>query len=143
MNYDDLFVSIDDHNGVKELQQFIAEGGDLQQVHSVSGWSLLHCACEHQNESYIRALVEADAGLLNTRAACGYPPIFQALAIDIDGAIQTVQPITFETTRLMLELGADSTLKDQKERTLREFAHIYNDSVVREFDKIVAPMLKS
>lgn len=141
MNIKELLVSIDDKNGVTELQQFLAAGGDLHQIPSEAGWSLMHIACEHQNESFIRALVQADRDLLNTRAACGYPPIFQALDIDIDGAIQTGQPITFETTRLMLELGADSTLIDQKERTLREFAQIYGDSVVREFDKIVAPHL--
>ncbi|HAH44193.1 hypothetical protein [Gimesia sp.] len=141
MNYDDLFLSLDDSNGVKELQQFIAEGGDLQQVHSVSGWSLLHSACEHQNKSLICALAEADGRLLNTRAACGYPPIFQALDIDIDGAIQTGHQMTFETTRLMLELGADSKMRDQEQRTLRELAQVYGDLVVAEFDKFVAPLL--
>jgi len=141
MNIKELLVSIDDKNGVTELQQFLAAGGDLQQIPSEAGWSLMHIACENNNESLIRALFTADTDLLNTRADCGYPPIFQALDIDIDEAIQTGQPITFETTRLMLELGADSTLKDEKERTLREFAQIYGDSVVREFDKIVAPLL--
>ncbi len=102
----------------------------------------MHYACEHQNESLIRALFMADKDLLNTRTACDYPPIFQALDIDIDGAIQTGHPISFETTRLMLELGADPNLKDQKARTLKEFVQIYGDSVVREFDKLVTPLLK-
>ncbi|WP_145174553.1 ankyrin repeat domain-containing protein [Gimesia aquarii] len=104
-------------------------------------WSLMHIACENQNESLIRALFTADSGLLNTRAACGYPPIFQALDIDIDGAIQSGHPMTFETTRLMLELGADPNLKDQKQRTLRELAQVYGELVVNEFDNWIASLL--
>lgn len=143
MEYQDLFYAISEDKGVEELQRFLAEGGDLQQSHPVSGWSLLHCACEHQNLAVIRALVEADRRLLNSRAGRGYPPIFQALDIDIDGAIQTGEPMVFATTRLMLELGADSTLKDHKERTMREVAQIYGDSVVRVFDEIISPLLKA
>tara|TARA_R110002095_G_scaffold152237_5_gene132385 strand:- start:40697 stop:41128 length:432 start_codon:yes stop_codon:yes gene_type:complete len=142
VKYGDLLCSIDDKNGVDEFRQFLAEGGDIHRSHPNSGLSLMHYACEHQNESLIRALFMADKDLLNTRTACDYPPIFQALDIDIDGAIQTGHPISFETTRLMLELGADPNLKDQKARTLKEFVQIYGDSVVREFDKLVTPLLK-
>jgi|GEM_PF-2541983 len=142
MTFNELIFSIDEKNGVNEFRQFIAEGGDIHQVPSNSGWSLMHIACEHQNSSLIRALVESDRELLNTRAACGYPPIFQALDIDIDGAIQTGHSMIFETTRLLLELGADPTLKDQKQRTLKEFAQKYRGSVVREFDKFISPLLK-
>ncbi|QDT93124.1 hypothetical protein [Gimesia algae] len=63
MDINDLFCSITNSNGIKELKQFIADGGDLLQEHPVSGWSLMHCACEHQNEAVIRALVAADRGL--------------------------------------------------------------------------------
>jgi ankyrin repeat protein len=140
MNLLTLWQSIDESSGVKELAKFIAAGGDVNQPHPDSGWSLLHLASEHENLVLIAALVKAGADI-DLRPPCGYPPIFQALDIDIDGAIQCGKEIDFRTTLLLLELGATPTARDENGNTLREAAAPYGDTVLAKFDEHLSTFL--
>lgn len=138
MTLQELISSIDDKNGVKELHQFILDGGDINQSLPNSGWSLMHVACEHENYQLIQAIHKANPSLLNCRAACNYPPLFQALDIDVDGAIQQNEAFTFKTTKLLLELGADPNIKDlRNNRTLREMAKGRGDIVLQALNQLI------
>ncbi|QDT40874.1 hypothetical protein Pan241w_09330 [Gimesia alba] len=120
-----------------KVRQFLKEGGDLHQSFPPMGWSLMHLACEKRDVRLIKGLLEVDRNLLHTSADCNYPPIFQALDSDIDCHIQVGKPITLETTKAMLELGADPDARDQNNLSLREFARSYGTSVVQIFDEII------
>lgn len=148
MSFDELIVAIygikeDDELGefLDELRQFLRQGGDIYQSNPSSGWSLMHIACEKRNHRLIQALAGIDRNLLNINPDCNYPPLFQALDTDIDGAIQNNEKITFEITKLLIELGADTNVKFKSTESLREFAESYGESVVQEFDKIIKPIL--
>lgn len=120
-----------------KVQQFLKAGGDLHQSFPPMGWSLMHLACEKRDVRLIKGLVEVDQNLLHTHADCHYPPIFQALDSDIDCHIQVRKPITLETTKAMLELGADPNSRHKDNRSLRESAASYGTSVVEIFDEII------
>lgn len=135
-----LWHSLQQPNFPDVLRRFAEAGGNIDLPMPDSGWSLLHFACEQANPSLVRVLVAFGADL-NNSAECGYPPIIQALDIDIDGAIQNERPIVFEMTRLLLSLGARADVRDQENRTMREFVALYGPKVLNAFDDLVEPLI--
>jgi ankyrin repeat protein len=109
-------------NGVDELNEYLASGGDINAVTPVSGWSLLHCAVENQNLELIQLLAKYGANL-NAKDIYGTTPLHLAVDIDIDGAVQNGENVSFETTQLLLSLGADEFARDKKGRTPRDWAN--------------------
>lgn len=140
MQISTLWESLDSPNFPEVLAEFLESAGDVDAALPYSGWSLLHYACEHEKEPLIRTLASVGADLDN-RADCGFPPIFHALDIDIDGSIQCGHPISFKMTRLLISLGANPVLTDDKNRSLREFASVYGPIVLKEFDRQISPLL--
>jgi len=129
------------HCALPALKQYVEWGGDLNALHPESGWGILHSAAEHHNHSIIEAMAEYGADL-NIRSAERCPAIFQALDVDIDGAIQTSRLQTFETTILFLKLGADGDLEDQDGKSLSQFASEYGPEILNRFESLVGPLLK-
>ncbi|QGQ23957.1 hypothetical protein F1728_15265 [Gimesia benthica] len=125
-----------------KVRQFVEEGGNINQSRPPMGWSLMHIACEKRDVRLIKGILNIDRSLLNTLADCNYPPIFQALDADIDGPIQTGKEITLETTKAMLELGADSDVKYKTYESLRDFAKSYGKIAVYKFDHTIQPLLQ-
>lgn len=82
---------------IPDLKHYVESGGDLNALDPRSGWGILHYAAEHQDRRTIEAMADCGADL-DIRSKVGCPAIFQALDTDIDGAIQTGQSLTFETT---------------------------------------------
>lgn len=129
------------HSALPELQRYVESGGDLNVIDPESGWGILHSAAEHQDRQVIEAMAEYGADL-NIRSKDGCPAVFQALDIDIDGALQTGKSMTFETTILFLKLGAESCLEDQNGQSLSEFATTYGPDALARFQSLVGPFLK-
>lgn len=112
---------------------YLAEGGDVNGADE--GMPLLHCACEHQDLDAIRALVAVGADV-NRRDECGQSPLHIAVDIDIDSVVQAGgMEMQFETTHLLLQLGADPGARDARGQTPRDWAAGYGASVAAEFDR--------
>lgn len=124
-----------------KLDLYLASGAPIDGQVDRLGWSLLHVACEHQDELLIRALAMRGADLDN-RCRCGHGPIFLALDVDIDGAIQTGAALTFSTTMLLVALGAAPAATDAEGGSLRDWAGRYGEKVLTEFDKRLAEAIQ-
>ena len=139
MTADDLGQLIAGGRGPTELAAFIAAGGDVNAAEPRSGMPLLHLACEHQNMDAIRALVDAGANL-NARDSFGQAPLHIAVDIDIDSVVQANGlELEFETTQLLLSLGADPNVQDRQGLTPRDWAARYGERAVEQFDRRTKP----
>ena len=84
--------------------------------------TMLHSAIEHENHELIRTLVAHGADL-ELPALGGWYPLHHAADIDVDGVLQTTHSlagVTFSTTALLLELGADPTVRRDDGATVRD-----------------------
>lgn len=137
MTPDEFSHLIANGRGAAELPEFIAAGGDVNSVVPNTIWPWLHLACEHQNMDAIRALVAAGANL-EARDEFRQTAMHIAVDIDIDAVVQagdTVSDMQFETTRLLLELGACLDVRDNANRSPRDFAAAYGQEVLDQFDR--------
>jgi ankyrin repeat protein len=140
MLLEQLFLAIANGCGVMELEQYLAAAGTVNDKNPVSGWSLLHEACEHQNHAVIRALLQRGADV-NVRANNNPAdtPLHLAVDIDIDSTWQrnwSFEQVTFETSQLLLKAGADPDLPDSTGRTPREIATRYGSELAERFNNI-------
>jgi ankyrin repeat protein len=135
MTTEDLGQLIAAGRGAAELPAFVAAGGDVNATEPRSGMPLLHFACEHQNLDAIRALVSAGARI-NAKDSVGQTPLHVAVDIDIDSVVQANgSELQFETTRLLLSLGADPSVQDCQGLTPRDWAARYGARAVEQFDR--------
>jgi ankyrin repeat protein len=103
---------------------YIHSGGDLNEHHSETGWTLLHIAVEFEELDVIRLAVSRGADI-NAQDVQGWTPLHHAVDSDIDSCIQQNQPITMPTVKLLLELGADDSILTNKNETPRDIAKAY------------------
>jgi ankyrin repeat protein len=98
--------------GTAEVSAYLAAGGDVNATEPRSGMPLLHLACEHQYLDAIRALVGAGADI-NARDGFGQASLHLAVDSDIKSVTPADGPVLrFETTCLLLSLGADPNVRD-------------------------------
>ena len=136
IRFEQLFRLTAHKRAVSWLSRYLAAGGDVNSAHANSGWTLLHAASEHQNLAMIEALAKAGADL-NVRNHQGWTPLHLAVDIDIDSVSQSrgdVNHLPFQTVRLLLSLGADPTVRDERGKTPRDVAAAYGDNVASQYD---------
>jgi ankyrin repeat protein len=139
MQFDELWRRIDGTRGIAELRQFVMSGGNVDQRHSMSGWTLLHVASEYQNLALIQALIAGGANI-NSQNHHGWTPLHLAVDADIDSVIQSGDgsgEITFLATRALLSHGADVTIQDAKGKTPRDVAAAYSADLALRFDSLL------
>lgn len=56
---------------------------------------------------------------------------------DIDGAIQTEEPLEYRATKRLIELGADATIQNDKGETPMDWVDRFGEKARRRFDEIV------
>jgi ankyrin repeat protein len=139
MRFDELWKSIDEKIGVDLLDQYLADGGDINARDPDFSWTLLHLACEHMNHDLIRALSAAGADLNARTNHQGWSPLHLAVDADTDSWVQANDPfdeLTFSTTCLLLSLGADSSVRDRDGLTPRDIAAEYGIDVAEKYDNL-------
>ena len=120
MTEEEAWLSIGYSEGRSVCAEFLKSGGDPNYTNSDFGTSLLHQACEHGNLDLLELLIKSGANT-DFVPGCGYPAIFQALDIDIDGAIQSGGPIELTTAKKLVECGASLDVKYSDGRTPQEY----------------------
>jgi len=129
----------------ERLGAYLAEGGDVNAPDPVSGWTLLHKSCEHQNYRLIQALAEVGADLNAQEPYTGWTPLHVAVDIDIDGVLQATRneeefrrELTFSTTALLLSLGADANVRNHKGEMPRDIASHYGADALQRYDGLTS-----
>ena len=141
MEFDELWNSVSEDRGVDELRRYLRDGGSVNVRHSDSTWTLVHLACEHMNLDLIRTLSEAGADQNARDRNQGWTPLHLAVDTDIDSVWQaenSFSQLTFSTTRLLLALGADPTIRDNEGNTPRDIAAGYGTEVLNRYDNLTS-----
>ena len=79
--------------------------------------SRAHDAVEFEDLDALAAALE-EGGDVNERTADGMTLLHHAIDIEVDGAWQTGQPLRVETTKFLVDRGADLTLRWQGQTPL-------------------------
>ena len=130
--HDDLVCEVGRQN-IPAVKRLLAEGANPNRGgRNVS--SAIACAAEtDETGEIIRLLVTAGADV-NLPDARGTTPLFIAVDVAIDGAIQTNKP-TFDwsAVAVLLESGADPYLKDGRGKTIFDVARAYGQHAETSF----------
>jgi hypothetical protein len=119
----------------KWLQALLRQGMSPDYAsHSGNRSRLIFYAERTDSAAAIRTLVEAGADL-NIRDSAGYTPL-----------VRSMMACEYNTTWLLLDLGADPTVQDHKGRTLADSLRLYGSRGVRadhreSFEKIVSDLV--
>ena len=99
----------------------IQQGADCSIKQLDTGWSLLHIAVEHSAFDLVRNLVRGgiDVGVQDRHGAT---PLHLAVDVAADTAQQTGEPLDTGVVKLLLALGADSTVEDETGATPADWA---------------------
>lgn len=121
----------------------ITNGADVNATNA-NGYTALHYAAAHNNVEAVRQLIAAHANLNGRAATFGYTPLHIAVLYG---------PVVHEDTtaiRLLLDAGADTTVKDDRgmtpldianQRGLREVAEMFREKEGLESGKQGAKVL--
>lgn len=135
-----LFLALWEASSAGELtalDEYLSKGGNIDLCHPRSKATLLHWASEHQLHDLVRALASRGADL--NRRGCGAPPLHLALDSDIDCYWQSThdgnpENYKLETAHLLVSLGADPGVHDERGRTAREFVRSAYPWLLPKFD---------
>lgn len=134
-NMESFWLYFNEFTEPDNLKPYLVNGGDINFIHPNSGWSLLNLAIENKNKEFIKALAEEGIDLNEPQAN---RPLFHALDIDIDSAIQQNKEIDFAITCLLIELGANVQKTDVNNHSIKDVISAYGDDVVKKFDQEIA-----
>lgn len=129
------FPTFSEATFLKDIKQWIDSGGDPKSIDPKSGWSLLHFAAEFQDIAAIEYLINLSCDP-NQPDNYGQTPLHIAVGSDIDGAIQTDEPLEYKATKRLLELGADITMKDNQGKTPIDWVDGYGGIARKMFGEL-------
>lgn len=105
----------------KLIPVLVRHGADLKMRDQQTGWSLLHAAVENLDEESIRELVRLGTPI-DSLDPSGASALHLAVDVQADSEQQTGIPTQFVISDLLLELGADPSVRDSAGRTPRDWA---------------------
>src|SRR5882724_11026151 len=118
---------------LKDIKRWVENGGSVETTDPENGWSLLHFAAEFQDIAAIEYLIESGCNP-NWPDKNGQTPLHIGVDSDIDGAIQTEEPLAYRATKRLIELGADATIHNDKGETPMEWVDRFGEKARRRFD---------
>ena len=125
--------------GRKELGQFVSEGGDVNELLDLNGWTLLQLAAEHENVLVTKALIAlgADVDLPDPK---GTTPLMQAIDIAIDGHVQNDThdtPLRWDVAIRLLRAGANPDLLRAGANPESIYVKAYGEEMIKEVHELV------
>lgn len=110
---------------VADVQHFLDAGGDINQQDARMHWTLLHFAAESCNDDALRLLVSRGANL-GIKDVNGWTALHLAVDSDLDTSKNDGRRSSnLPTARLLIELGADETMRNLDGCTARDIAKEY------------------
>lgn len=73
---------------------------------------------------------------MNDYSSQDWSALHLAVDEDIDGALQTNEPVSLETAKALIEAGADEAAQDVEGRTPRDVAAAYGEDALRLYDAV-------
>ena len=131
-----MFSQFSHETFLNDIKRWVESGGSVAITDPESGWSLLHLAAELQNTAAIEYLINSGCNP-NRRDNSGRTPLHIGVDCDIDGAIQTEEPLEYRATKSLIELGADTTIQNDKGETPMDWVDRYGEKARRKFDETV------
>ena len=120
---------------VEDVQQYLDEGGDTN-ARTGDQQTLLHIAADNGEIDIVRLLL-AHCADINAKGYYGYTPLHMAVDSDIDAPIQSGRAVTdLPVARLLIEAGADESIRADDGKTPRDFAVAYGNKLVALYDAI-------
>ena len=115
---------------IKDVEHYLAEGGDINR-RTEYGNTLLHTAADNQQLDLVEFLIARGADV-NARGACGYTPLHYAVDIECNTQCRPnyYSPAEFRVTKLLLQAGADDSLRDENGQTARDVAVEYGEAAL-------------
>jgi ankyrin repeat protein len=119
-----------------DIKRWVEGGGSTQVTHPRTGFTLLHFASDFQCVAAVEYLIGLgmDPNILDSN---GQSPLHVAVDSEIDSTVQTGGPLLYETTKRLLELGADLYLKDRKGESPLDWINGYGEKARRRFNEIM------
>lgn len=113
-----------DRNWLSRVIQYSDSGGNINMLTNRNDWQLIHIAALNGLDETAKWLVENGADV-NSRDVQGCTPLLLAFDLDIDGAIQSGKEIDFSHSKNLINLGADTSIKNYEGRSLESTAAAY------------------
>jgi uncharacterized protein len=131
-----MFPEFSHETFLKDIKRWVESGGSIETTDPKGGWSLLHIAAELKDVAAIEYLINSGCSP-NRRDNYGQTPLHIAVDSDIDGAIQTGEPLEYRATKRLIELGADAMMQNDKGESPMDLVQRYGERAKRRFDEIV------
>ena len=112
------------------IKEFKKKGGDIN-IPLKHGEYLIHLAAEAELLTVIKWLVKNGADI-EAKDIHGNTPLLVAVDSDIDGAIQNNLKLSFASTQLLLELGADIHARNFDNETIVDIVDAYGGRDVKK-----------
>jgi ankyrin repeat protein len=131
-----MFPAFSTETFLNDIERWVADGGSVETTDPRNGWSLLHIAAEMQDIAAIEYLINSGCDP-NRRDNHGQTPLHIAVDSEIDGAIQTEEPIEYRVTKRLIELGADATRQNDRGETPMDWIDRYGEKARSKFEEVL------
>lgn len=130
------FPRCSEEHFLEDMKKWIESGGSANAIEPRQGWSLLHVAAEFQNIAAIEYLINAGADP-NQCDQHGQTPLHIAVDSEIDGAVQMREPLEYKAAKRLIELGAQTTIRDSQGKTPIDWVDGYGNEARKRFNEVV------
>ncbi|HEV2294709.1 MAG TPA: ankyrin repeat domain-containing protein [Tepidisphaeraceae bacterium] len=121
---------------LEDVRRYLDQGGDVNGRFE-SGDTLLHNAASNLQMDIVRLLVARGADV-NAKGAHGYSALHHA--VDMECNTQSREDYSRATelplTQVLIEAGADETLRDDDNETARDYVVAYGEPETRLYDSL-------
>lgn len=130
------FPNITEENCFEDIKSWIQRGGYPDVRHPISGETLLHVVAEFQCVEAVEFLTRHGCEI-NATDIYGQTPLHIAVDSEIDTTVQTDAPLLYKTTKILIEFGADLTVKNNRGESPIDWINNYGEKARSIFDEVM------
>jgi uncharacterized protein len=121
---------------LEDVRRYLDEGGDVNGRFG-SGDTLFHNAASNVEIEIVRLLVARGADV-NAKGSHGYTPLHHAVDMECNtqSRVGYSRASELPLTRVLIDAGADETLRDDDDKSARDIAGAYGEAETRLYDSL-------